>query len=150
MSEDDIANRISQLSPEAWTLFWEVYRKGEETDFEIPPEELLVGDELARLAELPREEQVKFFGVFGAMAREDHQEVYRLKAEGVRAEGFMQIIARAQELDRKAGRPVNENMTLEEAVPKLEEAGELDTLEREYLRSVWGEIVWVPVEDEEE
>jgi hypothetical protein len=55
----------------------------------------------------------------------------------------------AQELNRRAGRHVNENMTLEEVVPKLEEAGELGTLDREYLNSVKDELVWVPVPAEE-
>jgi hypothetical protein len=61
----------------------------------------------------------------------------------------MKLIARAKELDRRAGRPVNEAMTLEEAVPKLEAAGELGLLEREYLKSVRGELVWVPVDEDE-
>ena len=61
----------------------------------------------------------------------------------------MKLIERAQELDRRAGRPVNEAMTLKEAVPKLEAVGELGLLEREYLKSVKDELVWVPVDEEE-
>jgi hypothetical protein len=150
MSEDDIADRISQLSPEARTLFWETWRKGEETDFAIPPEELLVDGEMQRMAELEPEDRARFLDVFLLISRLCHEEGYRLKAENVRFEGFAKLIERVQELDRRAGRPVNQDMTLAEAVPKLEEAGELDTLEREYLRSVWGEIVWVPVDEGEE
>jgi hypothetical protein len=40
-------------------------------------------------------------------------------------------------------------MILEDVVPKLEEAGELGTLDREYLNSVKDELVWVPVPAEE-
>jgi hypothetical protein len=36
---------------------------------------------------------------------------------------------------------------LRRAIPKLEGAGKLDVLEREYLESVKGEIVWVPREE---
>ena len=69
--------------------------------------------------------------------------------EAVQAEGFIKLIERAQELDRRAGRPADEAMTLKEAVPKLEAVGELGLLEREYLKSVKDELVWVPVDEEE-
>jgi len=42
--------------------------------------------------------------------------------EAVRAEGFIKLIKRAQELERRAGRPIKQDMTLGEALARLEEA----------------------------
>jgi hypothetical protein len=149
MDINEITARIELLSPEARALFLEVGRRGEEYEFHAPPFEVLDDELLSRINSLPGEDQREFFGIFGALARYYREEGLRLQAEGIRAEGFAKLIERAQELDRRAGRPVNESMTLKEAVPKLEAAGELDTLDREYLNSVWGELVWVPVPEEE-
>jgi hypothetical protein len=146
--DDEIADRIEKLSPEARALFWEVERRGEEAEFKVPADEL-VANLHQRMASLPPQDRSEFVDVFHAIARQAEEEGLRLQAEGVKHEGFAKLIERAQELDRHAGRPVNEAMTLEEAVPKLEEAGELGLLEREYLKSVWGELVWVPVDEDE-
>jgi|SRR5215211_3233165 len=150
MRNDEFEARIERLSAEAQELFWEVMRRGEEFGFYPPPEEVLDDELLSRIKGLPVDDQREFFGLFGAIAREYLEEGIRLRAEGIRFMGFAKLIERAQELDRRAGRTVKENMTLEEAIPKLEAAGELDTLEREYLNSVKDEIVWVPRADEEE
>jgi len=146
--DDEIAGRIERLSPDARALFWEIERRGEEVEFKVPPDELVLNLR-QRIADLPVQDQPELVDIFGVIARQDHEEGLRLKAEGVRHEGFMEIIGREQELDKRAGRAVNEAMTLKEAVPKLEAAGELDLLEREYLESVKDEIVWVPADEEE-
>ncbi len=91
MSED-IAGRIERLSPEARALFWETWQRGAETEFAVPPEELLVSDELACLAELPREDQAEFFGVVGAIVSQCQEEGYRLLAESIRFRGFAELI----------------------------------------------------------
>ncbi len=148
MSED-IADRIERLSPEARALFWEVRQRGEEFEFYAPAIEVLDDELLSRIKELPVGDQREFFGLFGAIARRDYEEAARLQAEAVRAEGFIKLIERAQDLDRRAGRPIKENMSLGEAIPKLEAAGELDILEREYLNSVKNEIIWVPKDADE-
>jgi hypothetical protein len=145
--DDEIKARIARLSPEARELFWEVMRRGEEFGFLAPPLEVLDNELLSRIKGLPVDERREFFGVFGFVARQGREEAIRLQAEAIRFEGFAKLIERAQELDRQAGRRVNEDMTLEEAIPKLEAAGKLDALEREYLESVKGEVVWVPREE---
>jgi len=146
--DEEIVGRIERLSPEARALFWEVQRRGEETEFRVPPDESVTNLH-QRMANLPPQDLAEFIGLFRAIARRAREEGLRLEAEGVRHEGFMEIIERAQELDRRAGRPVNETMTLGEAIPKLEAAGELDLLEREYLKSAKDELIWVPVDEEE-
>jgi hypothetical protein len=150
MSEEEINARIARLSPQARALFSEVHDRGKECDFHAPPLEVLEDELLSRIKGLPVEEQREFFGIFGAIARDLHEEALRMQAEAIEAEGFIKLIARAQELDRQAGRPVNEHMTLEEAIPKLEAAGKLDSLEREYVESVKDEVVWVPVPEQED
>ena len=149
LKDDEIKARIERLSPEARALFWEIEWRGEEHGFAIPPEELLV-DELARMASLPVEDRAELVGLFRAIARWTYQEGYRLQAEEAKHERFATLIQQAQDLDRGAGRPVKENMTLGEAIPMLEAAGKLDPLERKYLDSVKDEIVWVPVSEEDE
>jgi hypothetical protein len=131
--DDEIADRIEGLSPEARALFWEVQRRGEETEFRVPAHELVTNLN-RRMLDLSPYDQVEFLELFGAIGRRELEEGFRLEAKGIKQEGCAKLIKRAQELDRYAGRPVNEAMTLEEAVPKLEAAGELGLLEREYLR----------------
>ncbi len=147
MVDDEITNRIAELSPAARELFWEVLRWGANTEYTVSPEEVLSGELLERLKALPLEDRRGIMRLWGAIGHRGREEGLRLQAEAIRHEGFIKLIERAQELDQRAGRPVNENMTLEEAIPKLEAAGELDALQREYLRSVKGEIIWVPREE---
>jgi hypothetical protein len=146
--DNEIAGRIESLSSEAPALFWEIERRGEETKFKVPPDEL-VANLHQRMAGLPPQDQPEFVDLFRAITRKAHEEGLRLEAEGLKHEGFMKLIARAQELDRRAGRPVNEDMNLKEAIPKLEAAGELSLLEREYYEAVKHELVWVPVDEDE-
>ena len=146
--DKEIRERIERLSPEARALFWEVEQQGEEAEFEVPADELV--DKLhQRMLELPPEDQVEFVELFRAIGRKAHEEGLRLVVEGIKHKGFAKLISRAQELDRVAGRPVKEGMTLKEAIPKLEAAGELSTLEREYLEAAKQELVWVPVDEDE-
>jgi hypothetical protein len=114
----------------------------------VPPEEVLAGGIRDRLNLLPVEGQEAFFAVFAAIARQQLDEVTESQAGYITHEGYMKLITRAQELDRRAGRPVKEDMTTGEAVAKLEEAGELDALESGYLHAAMNDILWIPVEDE--
>src|SRR5215212_10948542 len=126
--DKEIRERIERLSAEARALFWEVEQQGEEAEFEVPADELV--DKLhQRMLELPPEDQVEFVELFRAIGRKAHEEGLGLVVEGIKHKGFAKLISRAQELDRVAGRPVKEGMTLKEAILKLE-AGELSTLER--------------------
>jgi hypothetical protein len=119
--DNKIAGRIERLSPEARALFWEVVRRGEETEFRVPPDESVVNLH-QRMADLSPQDQREFTDVFRAIARQGHAEGLQLQAEAAQAEGFIKLIERAQELDRQAGRPVKEDMTLGEALARLEEA----------------------------
>jgi hypothetical protein len=65
-------------------------------------------------------------------------------------EDLQEIIARAQELDRRAGRPDDEEMMVGVAVAKLEAAGELDLLEHKYLDGIKHEVIYVPLRRNEE
>jgi hypothetical protein len=121
MMDDEIAGRIERLSPEARALFWEVVRRGEETEFRVPPDELVVNLH-QRMAGLPLQDRVEFIDVFGAIMRQAREEGLQKKAEAAQAEGFIKLIKRAQALDRQAGRPIKEDMTLGEALARLEEA----------------------------
>src|SRR5215204_510748 len=146
--DNEIAGRIERLSPEARALFWEIERRGEEAEFKVPADELVV-DLHQRMAELPPQDQPAFLDLFGAIAREAHEEGFRLRAGAIQAEGFMKLIERAKELDRQAGRPIKEDMTTGEAVARLAEAGELGTLERALFDAIKDEIIWVPVDEDE-
>jgi len=144
--DNEIAGRIERLSPEARALFWEIERRGEETEFKVPVDELVVNLH-QRMLDLPDREE--FVDLYRAISRKEHEEGLRGEAEGLRHEGFMELIARAKELDRQAGRPVKEDMTTGEAIGRLEEAGELSLLEREYFEAGKHELVWVPVDEGE-
>jgi hypothetical protein len=122
MMDDEIADRIESLSPEARALFWEVQRRVEETNFKIPPDELVVNLH-QRMVGLTPQDQQEFVDLFRAIVRDAHEERNRLEAEALQAERFVKRIERAQELDRQAGRPVREDMTLGEVLERLEEAG---------------------------
>ena len=148
MMDDEIAGRIERLSPEARALFWEIERRGEETEFRVPPDEL-VANLHQHMTELPPEDQAEFVGLFRAIACEAHEEGYRREAEALQAEGYAKLIEQAQELDREARRPVKEDMTTGEAIARLEEAGELGALERAYFDAIKDEIIWVPEEPDE-
>ena len=50
---------------------------------------------------------------------------------------------------RRRSTAIRVKTQVKEAVPKLEAVGELGLLEREYLKSVKDELVWVPVDEEE-
>jgi hypothetical protein len=119
--DDEIAGRVERLSPEARALFWEAQRRGEETEFRVPPDELVVNLH-QRMAELAPRDRVEFVDVFRAVARAADKERKRLAAELLEIETFANIIERAQELDRQAGRPIKQDMTLGEALARLEEA----------------------------
>jgi hypothetical protein len=149
--DKEIRERIERLSPEARALFWEVEEQGEEAEFEVPADELVdkLHQRSQRMLELPPEDQVEFVELLRAIGRKAHEEGLRLVVEGIKHKGFAKLISRAQELDRVAGRPVKEDMTLKEAIPKLEAAGELSTLEREYLEAAKHELVWGPVDEDE-
>jgi hypothetical protein len=121
MMDDEIAGRIERLSPEARALFWEVVRGGEETEFRVPPDELVVNLH-QRMVGLPLQDRVEFVDLFRAIKRQAHEEGLQLEAEAVQAEGFMKLIKRAQELERRAGRSIKQDMTLGEALARLEEA----------------------------
>jgi hypothetical protein len=121
MMDDEIAGRIERLSPEARALFWEVVRRGEETEFSVPPDELVVNLH-QRMTGLPLQDRVEFVDLFGAIKCQAHEEGLQLEAEAAEAEGFIKLIKRAQALDRQAGRPIKEDMSLGEALARLEEA----------------------------
>src|SRR5215218_1108644 len=71
MMDDEIAGRIERLSPEARALFWEVVRGGEETEFRVPPDELVV-DLHQRMAGLLLQDRVEFVDLFRAIKRQAH------------------------------------------------------------------------------
>lgn len=148
---DEIEKRIAALSPEAYALFREIEERGEESDFEVPADELIpdLRERMERLFREQPEIKPEFLGLFEAIVRRSRAESNRLEAEALKYEGFEEIIRRAQELERRAGRLVNERMTLGEAISKLDAAGELDPLERKYLDSVKHELVYVPPDEEE-
>jgi hypothetical protein len=147
--DDEIAARIERLSPEARALFWEIEKRGEETGFKVPPDELVVNLH-QRMAELAPEDLVEFVQLYGVIGRKFQEEGLRLEAEALKHEGYRKLIERAQELDRQAGRLVKEDMTTGEAIARLEEAAELGTLERAHFDATKNEIIWVPVEPDED
>ena len=102
--DDEIAGRIERLSPEARALFWEVQRRGEETEFRVPPDELVVNLH-QRMAGLPPQDRVEFVDVFRAVARAAGEKRKRLADELLEIETFANIIERAQGLDRQASAP---------------------------------------------
>jgi len=74
------------------------------------------------MAGLLLQDRVEFVDLFRAIKRQAHTEGMQLESEAVQAEGFIKLIERAQALDRQAGRPIKEDMTLGEALARLEEA----------------------------
>jgi hypothetical protein len=147
--DDEIAGRIEKLSPEARALFLEWERRGDETEFKVPPDELIVNLG-QRMTELPLQDRREFLDLFRVIAHEAHEEAYRLRAEALEAEGYARLIEQAKELDRQAGRRVKEDMTTGEAVARLEEAGELGALEQAHFDAINDQIVLVPVDEDDE
>jgi hypothetical protein len=144
--DEEIRGRLARLSPQARALFWELELQGKESNFEVPADELVI-DLHQRMLDLPdREEFVELHRAIGSKA---HEEGLRLEAEALKHEGFAKLIERAQELERQAGRPVKEDMTTGEAIGRLEEAGELGSLEWAYFDAIKDEIIWVPKEPDE-
>ncbi len=111
---DDLEERRrGRLTPAGRQLLDEIERMLDAN--EDPPFEEIV----ARIKALPPADQTELFSMFVARgyAAEGRAEAHARKAEtwGSASE----IIQAARELDRAAGRPANENMTLREALEKL-------------------------------
>jgi hypothetical protein len=71
--DDEIAGRIERLSSEARALFWEVVQRGEETEFKVPPDEL-VANLHQRMAGLPPQDKRELVDLFRAIKRHAHEE----------------------------------------------------------------------------
>jgi hypothetical protein len=120
---DEIKARIEDLPPEARALFSEIWRGMEEFDFMVPPDELVLNLR-ERVSELSAEDRAEYMDLWRVIARRARAEADRNREEAEQADLFIRLIRRAQELDRRAGRPVNECMTIGEALARLKEAGE--------------------------
>jgi hypothetical protein len=156
---DDIERRIeglsAELSPEGRALMREVRRAEKEAVSGVPGVPGVPLDEIraAGAAMVPRmekhfqkhpEDQEKFIEIIEATIAQASDGMNRAEADSTKYEGLVEIMSRAQELDRLSGRPVNEQITLAEAVSKLEAAGKLDPLERKYLDSIQDEVLYIP------
>jgi hypothetical protein len=148
---DDIERRIEGLSPEGRVLIREVQRAEMESVSGVPLDEILA-EMLPRMEKLFQEhpeDQEKFIEIIEATIAQASDRMNRAQADITKYEGLREIISRAQELDRLSGRPVNEKMSVGEAVSKLEAAGKLDPLERKYLDSIRDEVLYIPPRDDE-
>ena len=144
MNNDEIEVLLRRLSPRAREVYDQI-----ETPVERPsregtsPEE--VGDKAAALLDgLTLSDRTDLMKILEAqMTDVEHQgEKARRREEQMRqAAALMQ---RAQDLDRKEGKPVNNAMTLREAVKRLRTAGKLSEEGERFFERVKDTVVEIP------
>jgi hypothetical protein len=125
VSNDKIEDLIRRLSPRAREVYDEIEKIHERASREgTSPEE--VGAQVRPLLDgLTPSEHTDLVRILEAhMADVEHQgEQARRKEEQARRAAA--LIQRAQDLDREEGKPVNDAMTVKQAVESLREAGKL-------------------------
>ena len=125
MSDDEIEDLIRRLSPRAREVYDEIEKLYERASREgTSPEEVAL--QVRALSDgLTLSERTDLMKILEAqMADVEHQgEEAKRKVEKARRAAA--LIQRAQDLDRAEGKPVNDAMTVKQAVERLREAGKL-------------------------
>ena len=125
MSNDVIEARLRRLSPRAREVYDEIEKLYERASREgTSPKEvaLQVGALSDGLTLSERTDLMKILEAQMADAEHQGQEARRRVEKARRAAA---LIKRAQDLDRAEGKPVNDAMTVKQAVERLREAGKL-------------------------
>jgi hypothetical protein len=144
MNNDEIEVLLRRLSPRAREVYDQIETLVERPSREgTSPEE--VGEQAAALLDgLTLSDRTDLMKILEAqMTDVEHQgEKARRREEQMRqAAALMQ---RAQDLDRKEGKPVNNAMTLREAVERLRTAGKLSEEEERFFERVKDTVVEIP------
>ena len=125
MNNDEIEVLLRRLSPRAREVYDQIETLVERPSREgTSPEE--VGKQAAALLDgFTLSDRTDLLGILEVrMAYVEHQgEEARRKVEKARRAAA--LIQRAQDLDREEGKPVNDAMTVKQAVERLREAGKL-------------------------
>jgi hypothetical protein len=109
--------RAARLSPAGRALLAELERALDGPE-EPDPDEMI-----RRIEALPPSDQAEFGAILSGMETEAGAKAEEHRKMEETARQAVEIIRRAQEQDRAAGRPVDENMTVAKALEKLEESG---------------------------
>lgn len=104
--------RRARLSPEGREVLDELERSS--GAFEAPSEEVL-----ARIEALPASERKEIVTIFGEMALDMAERQRENRQRAVLAASAAEIVREAQERERAAGRPVDPDMTLGDALEML-------------------------------
>jgi hypothetical protein len=144
VSNDVIEARLRRLSPRAREVYDEIEKLYERASREgTSPEEVAL--QVRALSDgLTLSERTDLMKILEAqMAYVEHQgEQARRKEEQARRAAA--LIQRAQDLDREEGKPVNDAMTLNEAVERLRAAGKLSEEEERFIERVKDRVVEIP------
>jgi hypothetical protein len=139
---------LRRLSPRAREVYDEIEKLYERASREgTSPEEVAL--QVRALSDgLTLSERTDLMKILEAqMADVEHQgeQARRKEEQARRAAALMQ---RAQELDHEEGKPVNNAMTLREAVERLRTAGKLSEEEERFIERVKDKVVEVPATTE--
>ncbi len=114
--------RVARLSPAGRELLAEIERA---LDGPNPPDPAPF---IERIGALPPNDRAEIVAVVGSMSREFGARAAANQEQAAMMGEAAEIIREAQERDRVAGLPVDENMTLGQAIEKLRGASETDEL----------------------
>jgi hypothetical protein len=148
VSNDVIEALLRRLSPRAREVYDQIETLVERPSREgTSPEE--VGEQAAALLDgltvSERTDLMKILEAQMAYVERQGEEARRREEQMRQAAALMQ---RARELDREEGKPVNDAMTLKEAVERLRTAGKLSEEEERFIERVKDRVVEVPATTE--
>jgi hypothetical protein len=125
VSNDEIEALLRRLSPRAREVYDEIETLVERPSREGTSPQEVAAQVRALLDGLILSERTHVLKIFEAQMADVEQqgEEARRREEQMRRAGA--LMQRAQDLDREEGKPVNDAMTLKEAVERLREAGKL-------------------------
>jgi hypothetical protein len=141
---DEIEDLLRRLSPRAREVYDQIETLVERPSREgTSPEEVAAQVRALRDGLTPSEHTDLLKILEAQMAEVEHQgEEARRKVEKARRAAA--LIQRAQDLDRAEGKPVNDAMTVKQAVERLREAGKLSEEDVRFFERVKDRIVEVP------
>jgi hypothetical protein len=141
---DEIEALLRRLSPRAREVCDEIEKLYERASREgTSPKEvaLQVG---ALSAGLPLSERTDLMKILEAQMADVERQGEKARRREEQMRRAAALIQRAQELDRAEGKPVNDAMTLREAVERLRTAGKLSEEEERFFERVKDSVVEVP------
>jgi hypothetical protein len=144
VSNDMIEVLLRRLSPRAREVYDEIEKLDERASREgTSPEE--VGAQAAALLDgLTLSDRTDLLRILDAQIAEDEHQEEEARRRVEQARRAAALIQRAQDLDRAEGKPLNNAMTLNEAVERLRAAHKLSEEEERFIEQVKDRVVEVP------